>query len=116
MQSTSAGVNRPLVGILSLVCLTLSLGIALFVPGSDASYAAFLRVGLVLAAMWIALPKDGSQMRWMKISPVLGLAVLFAFATSKGKVLVALLPILVVVGSIIVMLRPRDKRAPRTRR
>lgn len=96
-------------GILALVCLAAAGGI--WLTGQyDQIWPAFFRVGLVLLALWLALPEHGQQLLWSKIAPVIAVGVA-AVAISRKAVLY-LLPALIVAGIVLVFLRPKPKRRP----
>ena len=56
MNGERIQVNRTLVGVLTLCCWTAALAIWLFVPGERFWLGGFVRVGLLMAAFWLALP------------------------------------------------------------
>ena len=110
-------INRPLVGILALVCLGAGATIFFIYRGDESSQmwqAGFTRVGLVMVALWLALPSRKRNAAWANVSwtTFIGLILaLFAVARFKWAVIPAVL-VIAVVGSV---LRPREKRRPGTR-
>lgn len=102
--------KRNVLGILALVCLVSAAGLWLFTgdPEHNAVLSVVTRVGIVLGALWLALPTVGTSWAWQKAGPVLIIAIaLTAFA---GRALRYALPIAIVVAILLVFLRPRPKR------
>ncbi len=112
MPEKSVSVNRTLVGVIAVACLCAGLAIGLMDSFANLWCAAFVRVGLVTGALWIALPSRGRDAAWANISPltlvvvILG-ALLFA---RRPKVFFPLLALFAVLG---LFLRPRGR--PRSR-
>ncbi|HEY4310455.1 MAG TPA: hypothetical protein VGN12_13465 [Pirellulales bacterium] len=72
--------HRPTVGILALLLLIVG-GIALLVPGDEGTHqnvaASCLRIGMILAVLWLALPELARPMsRWMLVGVVATVIVL----------------------------------------
>ncbi len=97
--------HRPTVGILALILLVVG-AIALVFPGDEGSRqnvaAGCLRVGLILAVVWLALPElTRSTSRW------------FLLGTIAVAIVLARWPRLIVVVAVflvaIAILRPRVK-------
>lgn len=69
-----------------------------------------MRVGIVMLALFFVLPKHGENARWDRILPVfVGLVGLIAFSK---KMIIVILPMLLVIGVLLTILRPRDKFRP----
>lgn len=100
--------HRPTVGILAVVVLVLGALLSLLGSGDDSQAwgAGLLRVGLALAALWLALPELMRFPRWMLISVAVLLVVL---ARWPKQFFVAL-----AVAVAFAILRPR-MRAPQER-
>jgi len=113
MSTSSEGINKPLVGILAIVCLATAGILAIVDPEKQAAIAAFLRVGAVMAALWFALPKPGEEVRWARFAPILLVAVVAIVLTRK--MILVLLPAVIVAGIVLTLLRPKSKRRPRSR-
>lgn len=115
-------INRTLVGVLALICLLSA--VAIWLTRQDAAnadtnatmwQAAFTRVGLVMAAFWIALPSKGREAAWANISKqslVVILLGLVALTRLKLQIVLPAVAVLLVLGSI---LRPRPKNRPAAR-
>lgn len=100
--------QKPLVGIIAGLCLAVSLATWFFAPERDAMMAAFLRVGLVMSALWLAMPSKGESIAWAKATPIIGIVIaVVALSRNAAKFV---LPALLVAGVAIAILRPRPKR------
>jgi|GEM_PF-7006764 len=76
------------------------------------SQGGFARIGLVLGALWLAMPSRNYAAAWANISPkFLGLLALIALVTIRIPPRI-LLPAALVTGIAILVLRPRPKRRP----
>ncbi|MGD9855762.1 MAG: hypothetical protein AB7U20_12525 [Planctomycetaceae bacterium] len=115
MSDRSVPVNRTLVGVIAAACLCAGLVIMVVESPSNMWCAAFLRVGLVCGAFWLALPGRGREAAWANVSPQLILGVLLAALVfvSRPRIFVILLIPLAVIGFF---LRPRGRARPRARR
>ncbi len=107
-------INRPLVGVIALVCLAAAIGLRIGYSGDtnkELWVTGFGRAGLVMAALWIALPSGQRKAAWANVSPMtllgLGLAI-FAIA-ARPAIILRMLPIFGVLGAIAYYLRPRPK-------
>lgn len=109
-MSSTEPVNKPLVGIIGLVCLISSAVCFLFFPEQTSAQSATLRIGVVMTALFLALPKAGEQARWERLAPVIiGAIVLMALAK---KMVVVILPLLILIGILLTLFRPRPKQRP----
>lgn len=102
--------KRKLVGVMALICLASAVCLWLFTgnPEHNPLLSAFTRVGIVLGALWLALPTSGTSWAWQKAGPVLIIAV--ALTAVAGRSLRYALPIAIAVAIALVILRPRPKR------
>ena len=112
MPEKSVTVNRTLVGVIAVVCLCAGVVIMLVDSYQNMWCAAFVRVGLVMGALWIALPSRGREAAWANVSPYTLLAVLFGALVFVRRPLF-FLPLLVAFTMIGLFVRPRG--GPRTR-
>ena len=101
--------HRPTVGIISLVLLTS--GVAIWLrpldwEGNDALRGALMRLGIVMAAMWLALPQLHRLPGWI-ISAVGVAAIVIAV---RPRTAIFLLPLLLA----YLALRPRRAKTPRS--
>lgn len=112
MSDQKIEINRTLVGISALVCL-LTAGTLLAVYPSDDSWVywqgAFVRVGALMSALWLALPSGKRQAAWTNVSPTTFLGVILAVFGIAFRPKVAV-PLIIVVAIIGFVLRPRQKR------
>jgi len=99
--------KRGLVGVLALICLIL--GAALLMSGGNEGLAsAFIRVGLLMGAFWLALPTHTRSAAWARVSPwsiavVVGVAVLLP----RLRFFLPVLVVGIIIGWVI---RPRRKK------
>jgi len=107
--------NRNLVGTIAIVLLTGAGLIWTFGDSQNIWTGACLKVGLVMAALWLALPsisrrKDLGQASAPMIIGIVGLAV---FLTGKRVDFRIVLPMLVGMFIAVLILRPRSGNRPR---
>lgn len=117
MSGEKITINRTMVGVIALVCVGTS--VVLQIHGSEDKQAlmatgAFMRVGLVMAALWLALPTKNRPAAWANMSPwvlwgILGLVVMIA---ARPRIALYALPWIIVLTIIGRMLRPRPKHRP----
>ena len=96
--------HRPTLGLIAIVLLAASAALALWPTswdGGPALQAACLRVGIVMAALWAALPQLHRIPNWFL---TLGAAMAIVVAIQPRR-LVILLPLLLAIW----LLRPRRK-------
>lgn len=120
MNDGKVTLNRPLVGIIALACLAASAWLYFngsfssdnenFVTGAGIG-AAFFRVGLLMSALWLALPPKGREASWAKVTPGTFVGLLLSvYLVIRMKWLA--IPLLIAVATIGVILRPRTKYRP----
>ncbi|MFQ5734987.1 MAG: hypothetical protein ACE5KM_23890, partial [Planctomycetaceae bacterium] len=126
MNDARITVSRPMVGICALICLLGAAGVWVFEPrpAADSEHTAnaeksqsasstqwslikgaFTRVGLVMGALWIALP---SGRRRVDVSPK---ALLVGLVAVVGVVVKPrfFIPLLIVMAVLAKILRPKEK-------
>ncbi len=106
-------INRSLVGWLALAFLT-GFVISLFTgpkESADVWQGICSRVGVVLGALWLALPKDGTLGKWAEVS-VLKLVVIVLVIVAVVRAPRKYLPILLAIAAAGRFLRPPDKLRP----
>ncbi len=116
MNGSPLAVRKLIVGILSLGSLTTAAGFLLFSAEgfSNPVTAVAMRLGLILGALWLALPSTGESIGWAKVVPV---AVVVAVACVRGgRFLLYAIPIAIVVGIVAAFIRPKTNRRQSTRR
>jgi len=109
MDSQTLAGKRLIVGVIALLCLAASALLWLFVgdPESNPLLGALTRVGIVLGALWFALPRQGQNVVWSRaLAPVVAVIVAFAVLRRAGWWIV---PLALVVGLAIVIIRPKKK-------
>jgi hypothetical protein len=117
MNSQPVTVNRTLVGIIGLGLLGVAGLISLLGAegNSDLWSGACLKVGLVMAALWLALPsitrsEDFGRASWITLLGALALALIVARTKVSLKIV---LPVLAVTVIALRVLRPRRTSANR---
>lgn len=111
MNASSLAAKRFLIGLLALVCLAIVAGLWVFStdPEHSALLAGVTRIGVVLGALWMALPASGEFPRLSRLSPMLVVgAVLFAIFAQRLRWYV--IPLSVAVAIAYAFLKPRVKR------
>jgi hypothetical protein len=100
--------RRRRVGIIALVCGLLS-AYGLWGGYQDSAWpAACLRIGIVLGALWLCLPVNRRPTVWNGLGRGrLAVLVLIAVFVNRIKVL---FPILLVIGIVIWIVRPKKRR------
>ncbi|WP_145313268.1 hypothetical protein [Gimesia fumaroli] len=118
MSGEKIPINRTMVGVISLACLLTAGYLHQFVTIEQfaqkvAATGAFMRVGLLMFAFWLALPGKNREAAWANVSPwfFVGLILAIFGVAYRPKIAVPLIIVFAVVGFV---LRPRKKkRAPR---
>jgi hypothetical protein len=102
--------KRFLVGGVALFCLVSAAALWIFTekPEENAFLAGVTRVGIVMGALWLALPKHGENVAWGKTATLLIPALILV--AINGRRLLYLLPIAIVVALALAFLRPRSGR------
>lgn len=114
MDGSPLAVRKLIVGILAIICLTTAAGMWIFAgdPWTNPITSVAMRMGMMLGALWLALPARGENIAWEKGLPiVIAVVVVLAFA-KNAKVLLYAVPAAIVLGILAVFLRPRSKRRP----
>jgi hypothetical protein len=113
--SKSITINQNLVGTIAITMLG-GAGVLWFFAGSQNMWTgACLKVGLVMAALWMALPsisRHGSwgQTSWGAVAGTMAVALVLA---GKKVDLRLILPMLVGVAIAVMILRPGSKHRPK---
>ena len=103
-------INKPLVGIIGATCLVASAVCFLWFPEQSAAQSATLRIGIVMLALFFALPKSGEHVRWERLAPIIVVSVLIIGLAKKMTLVI--LPMLVVIGILLTLFRPKSKPRP----
>lgn len=102
--------------ILAGVCLGLAGFLWGFVPEQDAMMAAFWRIGLVLSALWLALPAGETQVAWSIATPLIVGTALTVGISRNSRALIVVVPLILAIVFLAVAFRRPNKRGPRRRR
>ena len=117
MTGEKTSISRPLVGVIALACLLAAAGLWI-VQGRETQdgagpqmwIAAFVRVGMLMSAFWLALPAlQGTRFR-LSTEMVIGFVVA-ALALARVQLRV-LIPLFVFLAIAALLLRPRPKNRP----
>ena len=108
MSKHSIPVNRMVVGVIAIVCLLTALGLWVADQTNDNTVwaGAFMRVGLLLSAFWLALPTRTREAAWVNVSPYTFIGVLLAlFVVARLRFQVV--PLIIVIAILWLILKPR---------
>lgn len=117
MASEKITINRTTTGAIALVCLGSSAALLFADVDHEQAVlfrAALMRIGLVMAALWLALPTKSRPAAWADVSPWLlfgGIGAILAFGARPYLALRAL-PFLAAIAVIARVMRPRKKTRP----
>ena len=112
---TSVPINRFSIGVIAIVLL-MGAAILWFAAGSQNMWTgACLKVGLVMAALWLALPNGARQGNWghASLGTVVGFLLLGLVLIGKRVDFRIVLPMLFGVAIAIKVLRPTSKNRSR---
>jgi hypothetical protein len=115
MTQRSVAVNRTLAGLLSIACGIAGVVLCAMRGLEDPFGAGFIRIGVVLAALWAAMPTRNREAAWARVSPWMVVGVVLA-AVLLVKHLRVLLPLALAIAIVGYVLRPRKKPATRSSR
>ncbi|MBS0262156.1 MAG: hypothetical protein JSS02_09425 [Planctomycetes bacterium] len=107
-------IRKLIVGMLSLLCLLIAGGTLWFSDWTNPLLSVTTRLGLLLGALWLVLPKEGESVSWDKAFPiVIAIFVVLAFLRrGGGRLMLYVIPAAIVVGLAAAFLRPKPKRRP----
>lgn len=114
MNGSPLAVRKLIVGILALASLASAAGLWAFSADAltNPVFAVTMRLGLMLGALWLALPDRGDSIALGKGLPVI-LAVIAVLALVRNwRVLIYAVPAAIVVGIVLAFIRPRSNRRP----
>ena len=114
MNDSPMAVRRLLVGIIALACLATAAGVWIFTGDwKNPVTAVTMRLGIMLGALWLALPSQGENLAWEKCLPAaVAVIVVLSFVRGSWRFLIYAIPAAIVVGIAAAFLRPRSKRRP----
>ena len=115
MSEQQISVNRALVGVIAVACLVTGLAVGIVDDFTNLWCAAFIRVGLVMGAIWVALPSRDREAAWANLSPgrLIGVMVVAVMLVTRPRVF---FPMLIGAGVLWFVLRPRKSSRERTQR
>ena len=81
MNPSPLAVRKLFVGLISLICLVTAAICCIFLEWTNPVVAVTSRLGLMLGALWLALPSQGDNIVWQKAFPfVMGIWLALVFA------------------------------------
>ncbi len=110
MNGSPLAVKRLIVGLIALSCVGIAAGMWFFAEDPEKSpvTALTMRLGLMLGAIWLALPAKGESIAWQRAIPI-GV-VIAVVCVRGGRYLLYAIPIALVVGIVVAFVRPRSNR------
>ena len=113
-DSTKIEVNRPLVGVISLLCLVAAAVLWQLADSNEMWVAGFMRAGLMTGAVWLALPTKNREAAWANVSPwtLFGVVGGIIAAAARPKALLFLAPLLISLAIVGYFLRGRSAKRP----
>ena len=113
MNPSPLAVRKLLVGLISLGCLITAAVSCYYTDWTNPLVAITMRLGVMLGALWLALPSEGDSIAWQKALPVVvAVMAAMAFLRINWRVLLYLLPVALVVAVVAAFIRPKQKRRP----
>lgn len=115
MNDSPLAVRKLIVGIIALGCLAIAAGTWIFDddPIRNPVASVTMRLGIMLGALWLALPRQGESLAWEKcLPPLVAVIVVLSFIRGSWRVLIYAIPAAIVVGIAATFLRPRSRRRP----
>jgi hypothetical protein len=111
MPKLRLDINRPLTGVLAASLLLLGFGLMLAEVGSELMHAGFIRTGLVLGALWIALPTRNRPAAWENVAwSSVCLAFIGVIVFLSARLRWTVVPLVLAVGIAVYFLRRPLKR------
>ena len=109
MSDRNVALNRTLAGVLAIGCGVAGVVLCATRGIEDQFGAGFIRVGLVLGALWFAMPTPTREAAWARVSPwaVVGVVLALVLLVRQPRVLLPAVIVLLLVGYF---LRPRKRR------
>lgn len=120
MNQQGVTVNRSLVGLIAIVLICAAGVLAVLAgDGQELWSGACLKVGVVMAAFWLALPSfsrngDLGQASWTALLVALGAALIVARTKVPLKIVLPALGVMVVIVRVLRPRNPAPHRPPRS--
>jgi hypothetical protein len=115
MTERSVAVNRTLAGLLSIACGIAGIVLCATRGIDDPLGAGCIRIGVVLGALWAAMPTRTREAAWARVSPwaIVGVVLAAVLFVKHLRILLPMALAIIIVGYV---LRPRSSRTPRSSR
>lgn len=107
MSNSAPLVNRPLVGLLAIVCVATGVLVVGFDSFENPWAGSLIRVGVVLAVLWMALPTSTRRAAWTGMSPWITVAVV-AIALFAVRRPLVFFPAAAAIILAVLVLKPRN--------
>jgi hypothetical protein len=116
MSAGRVHVSRTRVGLISLGLFAVALVVWIGWPEQQMALGACVRVGVLMAAIWLAMPSGDRPAAWATVSKttVAGFLVLLV-GVVRPRYLLALSPLLVLIGVLSYLGRLSEKERPARR-
>ena len=117
-KSEKVEITRLKVGVISVICLLLSLVVYLVEGQNNLWMPGLLRVGVLCAAICLALPGKNQEAAWANVSPavawglLIGLILLTRIQLRYFLLLIPLIATALVIGKLF---KPAQKKRPENR-
>ncbi len=113
-DSTKVEVNRPLVGVIALVCVVTSVVLEFLPDANEMWVAGFRRAGVMTGAIWLALPTKNRAAAWANVSPwtLFGVVGGIVAVAARPRVLIFFVPILIALAILGKVLKGRGADRP----
>jgi hypothetical protein len=120
MTTSKTTVSRPLVGFLTVALFTVAIFLSLFPgtlsgPAGTAVGGAAARVGIVMAALWLALPSRGRPAAWANLNVTSAVPLVLAALAVLRVPFRIMMPLSVLVLVAGLVLRPKPLQRPERR-
>lgn len=113
-QPQKLTVSRTKIGLIAVGCLFVALGLRFGMPPDDRKelwVTGFGRAGLLMSALWIALPGKSLEAAAARITPSTAIGVVLAIVAvcARPQILLRMIPIFVALGTVAHYLKPKPK-------
>ncbi|HLJ09832.1 MAG TPA: hypothetical protein VKU82_01515 [Planctomycetaceae bacterium] len=114
MNGSPLAVRKLIVGIIALGCLATAASLLILKSDgiTNPATSVTMRLGIMLGALWLALPNRDKDIAWQKaLVVVIPVIAVLAFVRN-WRILLFLLPAAIVVGIAVAFLRPKSRKRP----
>jgi len=113
-QPQTLTVSRTKIGVIAASCLLVALGLRFGLPPDDRKelwVTGFGRAGLLMSALWIALPGKSLATAAARITPstAIGLLLGIVAVCARPQILLRMIPVFIALGTVAHYLKPKPK-------